>query len=587
MDIFSIFSLFGGLALFLYGMHIMSDGLEKMAGSKLKTILETLTSSKLKGLALGLLVTAIIQSSSATTVMVVGFVNSGLMELSRSIPIIMGANIGTTVTGWLISLTGITGDTWWLKMLKPSSFSPIVAAIGVVMIMMGKKAKHKDIGGIMIGFAVLMYGMEAMSGAVEPLSNDPNFANLFTLFSNPFLGVLVGAGVTAVIQSSSASVGILQALSVTGAITYSAAIPIIMGQGIGTCVTAVLSAMGTNTDAKRAAAVHLIFNIVGTIVCLTAFYICNAIFGFAFMDTPIDVFGIAVVNTAFKVVSTVILMPFSKQLEQLARFFVKDSKAENQKNKQFQSLDVRFLQTPAFAIEQCRKLTVDMAHKARLALEQAMDMVVSGYNEDVANQIIAAEDELDIYEDKLGSYLVLLSRESLSVNDSHEISMLLHAIGDFERIGDHAVNLLRSATEIHDKKITFSPTAQRGVGVMSSAVREITNITMQSFEEENVELAMQVEPLEQVVDYLKVELKKSHIDRLQKGECTIELGFVLNDLINNYERVADHCSNIAVALIEITRDKMETHEFLAELKGSNDPEFVRSYKNYMHKYRLD
>ena len=582
MDIFNIISLIGGLAIFLFGMQVMGDSLEKTAGNKLKSILENLTSSRFKGLLLGLVVTAIIQSSSATTVMVVGFINSGIMQLSQSVGIIMGANIGTTVTGWLLSTTGMSGGgSFILEMLKPSSFAPILALIGIVLMMFSKKQKHHDIGGILLGFAVLMTGMETMSAAVDPLKDMPEFAEIFLLFKNPILGVLTGALLTAIIQSSSASVGILQALSVTGSVTFGSAIPIILGQGIGTCVTAMLSAIGANRNAKRAASIHLSFNILGSIIFLILFYVLHAIFQFPFIDKAVNPFTIAVINTTFKVVSTLVLFPFGGALEKLSYLFI----PEKGQDKDPELLDERLFATPGIAVRQAKKLTDRMSIESRESIVMAMN-ILEKFDQATAEKIVEIEKTIDTYEDKLGTYLVKLSRENLSMDDSHQISNLLHTIGDFERIADHAVNIRKVALEIHEKGLEFSESAKKEIKTVTAAVNEIMDMTVRAFTEENTDLAKQVEPLEQVIDVLKKQMKERHISRLQQGECTIETGFVFSDLITNYERIADHCSNIAVCLIQIANDSFETHEYLEHVKHDGQNDFEENFKSYSKKYSI-
>lgn len=582
MDIFGFLSLVGGLVLFLFGMDIMGKALEQRAGSKLSQILSKLTASPLKGFFLGLVVTSIIQSSSATTVMVVGFVNSGIMQLSQAIGVIMGANVGTTVTAWILSLTGITGNSIFVKMLNPNSFTPVLALIGLIMYMFGKSDKKKGTGMILLGFSVLMFGMKAMSDAVAPLSNDESFIKLFTLFTNPFLGVLVGAVLTGIIQSSSASVGILQALSVTGAVTYGNAIPIIMGQNIGTCVTALISSVGTNKNARRAALVHLYFNIIGVIIFMILFYGLKSVIGFSFMGDQINKVGIAIIHTSFNVLATAIMLPFSRLLEKLARLTIKDKDGERGTT----ILDERLFETPALAVEQSRKLTLEMADDARAAIFMSLDLT-RGYNREKAEKIREYEKDIDKYEDVLGTYLVRLSSRSLSVDDSHEISILLHTIGDFERISDHAVNVLRTAEEIRDKKIIFPDGSKREVDVLKNAIHEIVNLTYEAFETGSAETASRVEPLEQVIDGLTRELKSRHIERLKRGEFTIELGFILSDLMTNCERVADHCSNIAVAVIEVGQNSFDTHEYLNAVKSEGGSEFVDAYSDYSGKYKLN
>lgn len=581
MDIFSVFQMAGGLALFLYGMHVMGDGLEKQAGGKLKTILEKLTANPVKGFLLGAAVTAVIQSSSATTVMVVGFVNAGIMKLSQAIGIIMGANVGTTITSWILSLTGLQGDSFWIQLQKPTSFSPIIAFFGIILIMFSKKEGKKDLGSTLVGFAVLMFGMEQMSSAVEPLADVPEFTSILLLFSNPLLGVLCGAILTAVIQSSSASVGILQALSATGSVTYSSAIPIILGQNIGTCVTALISSIGANKNARRAAVVHLYFNLIGTGLFLAVFYLLNGFLHFSFYDQSIDRLGIAVVHTCFNLLSTLTLLPFTKLLEKLAYLTIRDT--ANDEN--FQILDERFLASPAVAIHQCQKMAVSMARLAQSSLYQAIGLI-GAYDEKIAHSIEEGEDQIDMYEDKLGTYLVRLSSKNLTMEESREISKLLHVIGDFERIGDHAVNILKSAKEMQVKKYVFSGQAQQEISIISSAIEEIVDLATNAFVKNDLYLASKVEPLEQVVDSLKDELRNRHVQRLQNGECTISNGFIFSDLITNYERVADHCSNIGVCILRIAEDSFDTHEYLNHVKDGHDDTFENRYNRYKEKYQL-
>lgn len=581
MDMFDVLSLFGGLAMFLFGMSVMGEGLEKSAGSKLKTILERLTSSPFRGFVLGLVVTAVIQSSSATTVMVVGFVNSGVMTLRQAIGIIMGANVGTTVTSWVLSLTGLQGDSLLIQLLKPSTFSPVLAVIGIVLFMFVKNSKKRDVGAILLGFAVLMFGMESMSAAVKPLADMPEFTGILTMFSNPLLGVMAGAALTAIIQSSSASVGILQALSSTGAINFGAAIPIIMGQNIGTCATALLSSVGTNKNARRAAAVHLYFNIIGTVVFLILFYSIKAAIGFSFINDPINQFGIAVVHTCFNLLCTTVMLPFAGALERLACATIKDEKDETD---EFQLLDERLMITPPVAIEQCKKLTIKMAELAEDAMDQAMDCIFE-FDEAKAEFVRNAEARIDTYEDRLGTYLVKLSSHSLSERDSREVSRFLHTIGDFERISDHAVEVLAAAEEMRDKKIVFSTDAMNEVKVISSAVREVLHLSASCFSNDDLTIAAKVEPLEQVIDHLKNAMQNRHVGRLQEGLCTIELGFIFSDLLTNFERVSDHCSNIAACIIELRHGSFDTHEYLNAIK-SGDRGFLAQYDGFLKQYEL-
>ena len=580
MSIFNVFSLFGGLALFLFGMDVMGKALEKQAGSKLQAILSKLTDSPLKGFFLGLAVTAVIQSSSATTVIVVGFVNSGIMQLHQAIGVIMGSNVGTTVTSWILSLSGLEGDSFWIQLAKPSSFSPILAFIGIILYMFTKSEKKQGVGTILLGFSVLMTGMSLMSSAVAPLEDEPWFTELFVRFSNPFLGVLAGAILTAIIQSSSASVGILQALSSTGAITFGSAIPIIMGQNIGTCVTALLSSIGANKNARRAAMVHLYFNIIGVILFLCGFYSLNAIFSFAFVGESIDALGIAIVHTIFNLTTTLILLPFNVVLEKLAVLTIPDDK--NGAPEHFQLLDNRLLNTPSVAVERARVTTCDMAEIARVCLLQAMSLTHT-WDDTLNQKVLRDEDVIDHYEDALGTYLVQLSSKEMSQSDSRSVNTLLHTISDFERISDHAVNLTKTAKEISDKSITFSPHAQEELGVLEGALQDILQRTIDSFEKNDLRLAAKVEPLEQVIDALVREIRTRHIARLQSGTCSIEYGFVLNDLLTNYERIADHCSNIAVAMIEVAQDSFDTHAYLSKLK-EEDQSFSRRYEKYRARY---
>jgi len=587
MDIFGLFNMIGGLALFLYGMHIMGQGLEKMSGGKLERLLESLTKNRFMAVLLGFVVTGIIQSSSATTVMVVGFVNSGIMKLNQAVGIIMGANIGTTVTAWLLSLVSIEGTSLVMKMLKPSSFSPILAIVGVAMLLFSKKEKRKNIGGIMIGFAILMFGMETMSSAVKPLANVPQFTNILTKFSNPILGILVGACVTAIIQSSSASVGILQALCVTGVISFGNAVPIIMGQNIGTCITAIISSIGAGRDAKRAAAVHLYFNLIGTVVFTIAFYSLNYIFHFSFMDSKIDPAGIAIIHTTFNIATTVMLIPFGNQLEKLACITIKDKHLPTSvSNQEFQTLDDRFLDSSGYAIMLCKNAAVEMACLAKKAIYEAIELI-SNYSEEKAEEIYKIEDEVDRYEDKLGSYLVKVSSKNLSIEESHTVSMLLHSLNDFERISDHAINILDSAKELYDKGLVFSSVGTREIGVYSNAVKEILDITIKSFENMDKDIAVTVEPLEDVIDDLNIVIKEKHIKRLRCGECTTELGFILSDITTNYERVADHCSNLAIYVLQADKEEIDTHNFLLRHGMENSEAFQNRYIEFKKKYYIE
>ncbi|MFR8547378.1 MAG: Na/Pi cotransporter family protein [Lachnospiraceae bacterium] len=589
MDIFGVLTMVGGLALFLFGMHVMGEGLSKASGGRLEKILEKLTSSTLKGVLLGAGVTAVIQSSSATTVMVVGFVNSGIMTLERAVGIIMGANIGTTITSWILSLSGIQGDNFFIQMLKPSSFSPILAIIGVAMLLFSKKDKKKDAGTIMIGFAVLMTGMDAMSAAVKPLADVPEFTNLFLMFENPVLGLIAGAVLTAVIQSSSASVGILQALCVTGAVSYGSAIPIIMGQNIGTCVTALISAIGAKKNAKRTAFVHLYFNLIGTVIFMILFYAANAFVHFGFLGDAANAAGIAVVHTTFNVLATLLWLPFNKVLVKLAKLTVRDTKDEESHTEkslaELGALDNRFLDNPALAMAQCRDVCASMANVTVEALDTAINQL-HAYSEEKLALVVEDEDIVDKYEDRLGTYLVQVAKNEMQTKDSHTLSVLLHSIGDVERISDHAVNIVNAAKEIYDKNLAFSEAAVEELEVFSSAVKEVVSLAMEAMKTENYELAKKVEPLEEVIDDIGDEVKQRHIDRLREGRCTIELGFVLSDLTTSYKRIADHCSNIAVCLIQAENNEFGRHEYLNSLKEEDNKYFKEQFREYRRKYSL-
>lgn len=588
MDIFGVLTMLGGLALFLYGMHAMGEGLSKVSGGKLEHILEKLTSNPIKAVALGAVVTGIIQSSSATTVMVVGFVNSGIMKLSQAIGIIMGANIGTTVTSWILSLSGIEGDSFVVQLLKPSSFAPILALIGVVCILFSKQAKKKEVGMILVGFGILMTGMETMSSAVKPLANVPAFTDLFVMFSNPIIGMIVGAVLTAVIQSSSASVGILQALCLTGKVTYASALPIIMGQNIGTCITAILSSIGTSKNARRAALVHLYFNVIGTSVFMIVFYSLNAFINFTVLQESASAAGVAVIHTFFNVSATIMLLPFSKLLEKLAYLTIKedDKEKETASSKELSLLDERFLDSPSFAVEQCRQLVNKMGQLSKEALFKAIELLDT-YSEQKAKEVKDLEERVDHYEDELGSYLVRLSSKNLTEKDSHTVSMLLHLIGNFERISDHAVNIMEAGKETQSKGIAFSAQAKSELAVFSRAIRDIVNISLQVIEDQDKKLAVTVEPLEEVIDSLNDKLKSRHIQRLREGTCTIELGFIFSDITTNYERVADHCSNIALCMLQLNNEEnFDAHEYIQNLKKEDNEEFKEKYHSYKKQYKL-
>ncbi len=568
--------------MFLFGMSLMGTGLERSTGNRLKSLLERLTTKKLNGFLMGLVVTAVIQSSSATTVMVVGFVNSGIMSLKQAIHVIMGANVGTTVTAWILSLAGIEGSNIFVQMLKPSSFTPILALIGIVYYLFIKNRRKKDIGLILLGFATLIYGMEAMSAAVKPLGEAEWFRNMLTLFSNPILGVVAGAVVTGIIQSSSASVGILQALSTTGQITMGTAIPIIMGQNIGTCVTALISSIGTNKNARRAALVHLYFNIIGTMVFLTLFIILNHLFDLAIVKQAANHVYIAIAHSGFNILCTAMLLPFSEFLEMLAYKTIKD---DNKQDKVL-LLDARLFSTPAIALNRSRAVTVEMANIAENAVKQALPLIYD-YDEKIAQDIKELEEQTDTYEDALGTFLVKLSSQNLSARDSTEAAKLLFLIGEFERIADYARDITDSAREMHEKKLQFSQAAQKELRVMISAVEEVVEIAVKAFCDNDLSLAAKVDPLEEVIDELKGTLKKHHIARLQCNECTIELGFVFSDIITILERVSDHCSNIAGCVIEMSHDSFNLHDYLHKLKHEPNKEYLELLNKYSIKYAIE
>ena len=587
MDYVSIILPFiGGLGMFIYGMQIMAQGLENAAGSKMKSLLEVLTKNKFFGVLLGAFITAVIQSSSATTVMVVGFVNAGIMNLTQAMGVIMGANIGTTVTGWLVS------SVEWAKALSPANIAPVAVMIGVIVMLTGKRRSTKDISSIIVGFGILFIGITTMSDAVEPLQQSEAFCNLFvTLGHSPFLGIVAGALVTAVIQSSSASVGILQSLAAAGLVPFNAAVYIIMGQNIGTCVTAMISGIGASKNARRAALVHLYFNIIGTAVFMIVFYTVNGFIHFDFLDGAASAMGIAVVHSAFNVASTILLLPFSKVLVKLATLTIPDEQEKELAagiaagEEEFRLLDPRFLETPGYAVEQCRLVTTHMAQTAREGFLKAMELLDS-YDQEKADQVAAIEDLVDKYEDHLGTYMVKVGSQQLSKNDSHTVSLLLHCIGDFERISDHAMNLMTAAKEMHDKNMEFSKKAEEELKVFLNAVTEILDLSVTAFENNDVKKASLVEPLEEVIDDLNTCVKANHIKRLQKGKCTIEQGFVLSDISTNLERVSDHCSNIAISVIEIDRDGFDAHGYLENLKRDDDPRFQGMVESYRKKYTL-
>lgn len=585
MDFFGVLTMIGGLALFLYGMDVMGTGLSKASGGRMEKILERLTDSTVKGVLLGAAVTAVIQSSSATTVMVVGFVNSGIMKLSQAIGVIMGANIGTTVTSWILGLAGVESDAFLIRLLKPASFSPVLAMIGVAMMMFAKREKKKDIGMILIGFAVLMFGMDTMSGAVKPLAGVPEFTNLLIVFSNPLFGILAGALLTAVIQSSSASVGILQALCLTGSVTYATAIPIILGQNIGTCVTALLSAIGANRNARRASLVHLYFNVIGVLSFVIVFYMLQAFFHFAFLNDAATPWGIAVIHSIFNVAATLVLLPFAKVLEKLACASVKDGDGKEQAPGEVRYLEERFLDTPSLAVEQCRNAAVQMSELTKKVLQEAVALV-GAYGEEEAEKVTALEEQVDRYEDEIGTYLVKLAAKDLSERDSRTVSELLHCIGDFERISDHAVNIADAARKMRRKDMDFSKKAAEELAVYTEAVFEVVDVSFRAFAAGQRDLAQEVEPIEEVIDELHKEINRRHMKRLRKGKCTIEMGFILSDITTSYERISDHCSNIAVTMLQIEEDVYDAHEYILSMRNKNKEEFEREVFHLRNRFML-
>ena len=590
MSFFDLLKMVGGLALFLYGMNLLGDGLSRASGGRLERILEKLTNNPLKAVLMGAVVTGVIQSSSATTVMVVGFVNSGIMKLSQAVGVILGANVGTTVTAWILSLTDVSGSGFFLQLLKPTSFSPILAIIGVCLISMGKKERQKNIGTILIGFAVLMFGMDTMSTAVEPLAEQPEFSHILLMFSNPVLGMLVGLILTAVIQSSSASIGILQALCATGVVSYATAIPIIMGQNVGTCVTALISSAGASKNAKRAALIHLYYNIIKTVAFMAVFYALNAFIHFAFLEEAASALGIAVIHTAFNVAAVIIIFPVSWILEKLAYLTIPETEEEREKEaeksrKEIQLLDTRFLSTPGFALEQCKNVAVDMADYSREALFLAIQML-DKFDKASADRVVELENIVDHYEDEIGAYLVKLSSRHLTEKDSQHLSVLLHSIGDFERISDHAINIMEAAKEMHAKELDFSRKAREELGIYTGAIKDIINTSVLVFQEEDLKLAAMIEPMEEVIDYLSVEVKKRHMKRLRKGKCTIEMGFILSDIVTNYERVSDHCSNIALSLLQLNEENFEAHEYQEAISSKDNVAFTTEVKHLKERYQL-
>lgn len=582
MDLFGVLTLFGGIALFLYGMRVMGEGIEKRAGKQMRIILEKLTANPLKSIFLGAAVTAIIQSSAATTVMVVGFVNSGIMKLSQATGVIMGANLGTTITAWILSLSGIQGESVFVQLLKPSSFSPVLAMIGVSFQLFSKSNKRRDVGTIMLGFAILMFGMQTMSGAVAPLANDPKFTQILTLFKSPVLGVITGAVITAVIQSSSASVGILQALSATGSVTFSSAIPIILGMNIGACIITLLSAVGTSREARRTAFVHLYFSLIGKVLVTALLMLASSLFHFSFMETAVNPVSIAVIHSALNLVSIIVMLPFMRQLERLACLTIKGG---TEAEEQAVLLDERFMATPGLAVDRSRALTKDMSDSCIAMFRDALSLI-RNYDAKVAGTIAEAEEKIDMYEDRIGTYLVELSAKSLTQTDNRETQKLLHAIGDFERIADHALNISESCGEMHEKGLSFSASALDQLDVIIAAVTEVLDLSTRSFFNDDLSLAVRVEPLEDVVDDLRAELKTQHIERLQRGGCTIELGFIFTDLLTNFERISDHCSNIAAYVIQTAMHTMATHEYMHVLKDLDNGRYEEMRKEYLEKYKL-
>ncbi len=586
MDFFDLLTMVGGLALFLYGMHLLSEGLEKLSGGRLERVLENLTNNRIKAVLLGAGVTAVIQSSSATTVMVVGFVNSGIMKLSQAIGIIMGANVGTTITSWLLSLTGIESDNFLLQLVKPTSFSPVLAVIGVIFIL--KNGKKRDLGSILVGFAILMTGMDTMSSAMKPLSQVPWFTGLFTMFTNPLLGLLVGALLTAVIQSSSASVGILQALCATGSISYAAAVPIILGQNIGTCVTAMMSGVGASKNARRASIVHLLFNVIGTAIFLTVFYVLHAFIDFEFMQNAADSAGIALVHTGFNVAATLILFPFADYLEKLSFILIRPDEEEERQareNELFAKMDERFLGTPSFALEQAFSYTLKMAEITKESLNKATYNLFA-YDKKTAAEVEQMESLVDRYDDEISGYLVKLSSRNLSEQDSRRLNMLQHSVGDLERIGDHAMNLVDCAKSMNKKEQSFSDKATEELQVFSQAVRDIVSASVSVFASEDEQAARLIEPFEEAIDILQKDMKKRHMKRLRKGKCTAEMGFVLSDITNNFERIADHCSNLAINIMQLREDDTHAHEYVDSIEKGEGTEFDRTLQEHLRRYEL-
>lgn len=588
MNIFSIFTLCGGLAFFLYGMQVLSAGLEKIAGGKLEKLLRQMTSNPAKGLVLGAVITIAIQSSSALTVMLVGLVNSGIMELGQTIGVIMGAHVGTTLTAWILSLSGISSDNIFLQLLKPVNFSPLFALVGVCMMMAAKDTKKKSIGSILVGFAILMFGMILMSDSMSPLADMPEFSGILTAFTNPLLGVFAGAIFTGIIQSSAAAVGILQALSLTGLVSFGISIPLIMGMNVGTCVTALISSVGVNTNAKRVAVAHITCNIMGVVICLPIFWIGNHVLQLGLYEKIVNPVGIAICHTVFNVATTIFLFPFIKQIEKVATSLVKEKSGDDKKKDENTDvfIDERILLSPAFAVSECSHHATAMADLTEDIFFESITLLEK-YSATKAEDILSSETKLDNYEDKLGSFLVKLSGKELSEQDNKEVSKILHTIGDFERIGDHAVSITHVAKEMHEKNVHFSNDAVRELKTLGAAIHEIAELTIEAFETENIAVATRVEPLEQVIDGMVLEIKNRHIKRLQEGTCTIELGFMLSDILNCYQRVSDHCSNIAACVIQIQFSQLDMHTYLNGIKTGEDENFTREFERYQNKYSLD
>lgn len=580
MTVFSVFSLLGGLAFFIFGMNQMSASLERIAGPRMENIIDKMTKNRFAGLAMGCIITIAVQSSSAVTVMLVGLVNSGLMDITNTVGVIMGSNIGTTITAWFMSLIGISGENVFVRMLKPESFSPVLAFIGIILIMIAKAQKKKDVGNAFLGFAILMYGMILMSGSVSPLAESPSFSKVLTAFQNPLIGILIGLAVTAIIQSSAASVGMLQALSMSGGITYGMAIPIIMGQNIGTCATALLSSIGVNRNAKRVAVIHLSFNLIGTAVFLIGFYVLHVIIDFAFLDTNIKPAGIALCHTIFNVMTTALLLPFTGQLVKIAKRLVKVEEPV-----QVAYLDERLFEVPPVVVSKCSLFAKEMAEKTGEAVKKAIDSFAL-FSDEKADSIVNLEKEIDVYEDHLGAYLTKIAGTDLSDEDNRNVALILHSIGNFERISDHALNLLESVRELKDKKLLLSDQGQEELDSVGRAVSEIVDITINAYKNVDAALAEKIEPLEQVIDILTETIKINHIERLKRGECTVERGFVLSDVLNNYERISDHCSNIGVAVIGAETENYDSHEYLSKIKTMDNPRFKELFSQYREKYSV-